>query len=85
MTGSKIVIDVIEIGSPVFVGPDDAVVGEILAIRLSGPRAALVEYEVVWWNGRARTVEWVAAGEVRPQLPEESTQIGFRGRIQTSN
>jgi hypothetical protein len=73
MTGSKIVVDVIEIGSPVFVGPDDAVVGEILAVRISAPRGSAIEYQVVWWNGRTRTVEWVAADEVRPQLREEST------------
>jgi len=82
MTGSNL-IDVIEIGSPVFLGPYDTVVGEILAVRISGPRGSAIEYQVVWWNGLTRTVKWVAAGEVRPQLREESTQVGFR--IQTSN
>jgi Ethanolamine utilization protein EutJ (predicted chaperonin) len=84
MTGSTTVINVIEIGSKVFVGPDDTVTGEVLAVKLSGPRGASIEYEVVWWCGRTRNTEWVAACEVRPQV-EQATDIGFRGRIQTSN
>ena len=48
----------------------------ILAVSI-GPNAH-VRYEVVWWDGKKRRVEWVEAVEVAPVGTDAPLQIGFR-------
>ena len=56
-------LEVIACGEVVSIGgegdePIKAIVTGVLV------RGDLVQYEVVWWNGRARSCEWVNACEV---------------------
>jgi hypothetical protein len=66
-------------------------VGSVVSI-VHGPKSELIEgvvkavcvrdgnqvtYEVVWWNGRARQVEWLMAGEVVWTPTDKPLRIGF--------
>lgn len=67
---------VIPNGSAVSFGQgDDAIVGTTLSFRVSG--SSHVEYEVVWWDGRSRHCEWLAAEELTVMKPTKQLKVGF--------
>lgn len=64
-------------GTPVLLGPTlDPIDGTILAALLRVNE--YVQYEVAYWDGKTRKVEWIASHEVRPRAGGASiTKIGF--------
>lgn len=67
---------VIPNGSAVSFGQGgDAIVGTTLSFRVSGSNH--VEYEVVWWDGRSRHCEWMAADEITASKSTKHLKIGF--------
>jgi hypothetical protein len=67
-------IDVIRPGSRV--GLKVPEISEALVLGVSIGMAGNVEYRVAWWDGAARTCEWVDAAEVISSPPER-VSIGF--------
>lgn len=53
----------------------DDLVGTVLSVSIRGTS---IQYEVAWWDGRTRKVEWFAEFELAATGDEEKTAIGFR-------
>ncbi len=68
-------IEVIAQGSTVLIG--DGIEGKITAVTL---RDKNIVYEVTWWDGRIRRVEWLQSQEVREKDRCQKTKIGFNER-----
>lgn len=68
------------IGARVRIGiGNDQFVGEVLAIAIY---AHNIQYQVAWWNGRARSAEWLEDLEVQPVGDAAKASIGFAGSPQ---
>lgn len=64
------------IGTKVEVGPEaDAIQGHISAVTIR--RGDVVQYEVVFWDGKSRRSEWLFSTEVRIKSSEPQMKIGF--------
>ena len=68
---------VLAIGSAVIIG--DNIPGIIVSIMIKGNNRVL--YEVAWWNGRERKLEWLESSEVEQVVSKDARieQIGFVG------
>lgn len=71
---SKKTVKVFAINTIVEAGPtDDPIIGIVSAITYRGCK---VTYEIVWWDGSARKVEWLGEFEVRSSSKKDFN-IGF--------
>ena len=62
-------------GTPVALGgEDDGVPATVLAVAIYSHN---IQYQVVWWSGRSRTVEWVEDFEIAPAGEQGKVAIGF--------
>lgn len=65
--------NVISCGSDVRIGDD--IPAKVSAISIRDKR---VLYEVTWWDGRTRKVEWLEEFEVKQTCDTPRSAIGFR-------
>lgn len=72
------VVTVLPVGQAVDLNGDIDGVITAVTIRMASP-GLHVCYEVEWWNGRDRRVEWFQESQVQPKENRRSQRIGFRG------
>ena len=66
-------VHVYQIGSRVLLGEEIKGLISGVCIRSNG----YITYEITWWNGNDRKVEWVQVDEISPIEPK-SQRIGFK-------
>lgn len=67
-------IEVFQIGSPVYIG--EHIEAKVLAISIYEHNR--VSYQVVWWDGNTRKTDWLESFEVQPHKGEITKLcIGF--------
>jgi hypothetical protein len=67
-----------KIGTEVNIKHHDAsIIGKINAIMLRGLNNCAA-YEVVWWDGNNRKLEWLSDHEIEATDSSKKTKIGFQ-------